>query len=149
MNMKKLLLILVSTLVLIIVGCSSSVTTPDNTVLLNESFKIPKGFDGAKEQNYVIKKLINEIGAECTFNISILEKGTNRKAIKSLEIILTKGVQNYELQAKTTTEQPSPQNGSNLSTFVTVSIIYSTETFGQKVEWETFMVNSLGEVNEF
>lgn len=148
MNMRKLLLLLASTLILIIVGCSSSVTTPDNTILLNESFRIPKGFDGAKEQKYVIKKVIKEIGAECTFKISTLEKDTSKTALKSLEIILSKGMRNYEFQAQTSTVQPSSKGNNNLLTSATVSVIYSTEGLRQKGVWKNYTINSLGEINE-
>jgi len=148
MNMKNLLLILASTLTLIIVGCNSSATTADNTILLKESYKVPKGFDGAKEKIYVVKKVIKEIGAECTFNISVLEKDASKTSLKSLEIILSKGVKNYELQAKTTTELARSKDGGNFSTFAIVSVIYSTENFGQKVEWKNFTVNSEGEVGD-
>lgn len=148
MNKKKLLLILASSLVFMILGCNSSATTADNTILLNESFKIPKGFDGAKEQKYVSNKVIKEIGAECTFKISTLQKDTSKTALKSLKIILSKGVKNYEFQAKTSTTQPHSKDSNNLLTLATVSVIYNTEALGQKGEWKNFTINSLGEINE-
>ncbi len=148
MNMKKLLLFLAATLVLIIVGCSSSITTPDNTILLKESFRVPKGFDGAREQKYVIKKVIKEIGAEYTFEISTFQKDTSKTALKSLEIILNKGVKNYEFHAQTSTTQSHSKGNNNLFTFANVSVIYSTEDLGQKGEWKNYTINSLGEIND-
>lgn len=147
--MKNLLTFFLLSSFLLMTNCQSSVTTADNTVLVDKSYKIPHSFSGSAEKKFSVTKKIDEIGAEVKFDIVSMEKDSVNSVLKNIKVTLNKGVKGYDFHANAAGEQINQNTKQNFQTYAQVAVThYTADWKGKTTELKHFIVNSLGKVNE-
>ena len=132
------------------VSCNRTKTTPDDTVLVDKTFDLPKiedDFSKAVEKKYSVQESFENIDAKLIIDITTLEKDSVNSVLKNVSITLLKGIAGYEFRAQSLGEQINHGTKKALNTSSLLRVEYYTESIkGQESGAKTLNIFSNGKV---